>query len=146
MATQIRLQLQQNVARYIGAEIALSDFESWFNPVLWSLADSGDELSREFAGLISNVISECSGQGLSEEILRSEMTLAIRPFAAKMRSQAQVCQVVINKEASVNVNLFRECYLPRNGYCLPPRATKYGEYLDLGERFESELCLRAVHQ
>ena len=83
MESEIRSEIDDNLSRYLREEIPLQDFEDWFAPVLWEVADSHDEESRSLVGTISNRIAEYSAGYRSEESLRKELENSLLPSVAR---------------------------------------------------------------
>jgi hypothetical protein len=78
MISDLQSEIYENLSRYLRDEMPLQDFEDWFAPILWDLADSQDGASRSLGGSISNRIAEYSSGDRSEESLREELEKAIR--------------------------------------------------------------------
>jgi hypothetical protein len=77
MASELELEIQQHLSQYL-KDAALHEFEDWFVPVLWDLADSQDEGARELAGSISNLIAEYSRGDRTLESLREGLARVAR--------------------------------------------------------------------
>jgi hypothetical protein len=73
MVSETQDELQKNLARYLKGDITLHEFEDWFAPVLWNLAESGDDPAREIAGSVHILISEFSDGTLQLETFRERL-------------------------------------------------------------------------
>ena len=62
----------------LAAKPRCKDFEDWFFPVLWDLAEERDSESRRLAGSISNMMAECSRGDRSEGSLRAGLADELR--------------------------------------------------------------------
>jgi hypothetical protein len=58
MVRELQSGIQEHVSRYLRGEISLQDFEDWFVPVMWDLAEGEDSEARRFAGSVGNLIAE----------------------------------------------------------------------------------------
>ncbi|SPF43407.1 hypothetical protein SBA4_3030025 [Candidatus Sulfopaludibacter sp. SbA4] len=67
------LEIQRRLSQYLRGEKQLHEFEDWFVPVMWDLAESEDEPARELAGRISNLIAEFSRGDRTLESMRTEL-------------------------------------------------------------------------
>lgn len=81
MSHELLLEIRDNLSRFVDGKLSLHEFEDWFVPVLWDLAESDDGESRSLAGAVSNLIAEYSDGLRSETSLRRELEKNIRPFA-----------------------------------------------------------------
>lgn len=81
MAHELLSEIHDNLSCYVDGKLSLHEFEDWFVPVLWDLAEGDDEESRRLAGTVSNLIAEYSDGLRSETSLRRELEKNIRPFA-----------------------------------------------------------------
>jgi hypothetical protein len=82
MESQLKLEIQRRLSQYLSGETALHDFEGWFVPTLWSLADSNDEAARELAGSIENLIAETSRGDRTPESLQEKLSCLASPLAS----------------------------------------------------------------
>jgi hypothetical protein len=81
-ASQAVSEIQQHLAEYMAGRIRLHEFEDWFVPVLWDLAEETDESARALGGRIHVVISEASRGDRSLDFLRDELkALCVSPVA-----------------------------------------------------------------
>jgi len=78
MVRELQSEIQDNVSRYLKSEISLQNFEDWFVPAMWDLAEGEDNESRRLAGSVSNMIAEYSHGYRSEQSLREGLATAIR--------------------------------------------------------------------
>jgi hypothetical protein len=78
MAT--RTEIQQHLAEYLDGNTKLHEFEDWFIPVLWDLAEDTDESARSFGGRVHILISEASRGDRSQDSLREELEALCLPF------------------------------------------------------------------
>ncbi len=76
MASEMELEIHRRLSQYLNGRATLQEFEDWFVPVLWDLAESRDEAARELAGDIHNLIAEASRGDRSPESLREELAHA----------------------------------------------------------------------
>jgi hypothetical protein len=117
MASELELEIQQHLLRYLDGSEERHEFENWLIPTLWDLAESRDEASRELAGHIHNLIAETSNGDRSEESLQEELTRIVRPFGAKepTRQQAKPCVIVEPQEMELDLRPIRK----------PPQGSRY---------------------
>lgn len=85
MVSETQDEIQKNLARYLQGEIALHEFEDWFTPVLWNLADSEDDPAREIAGSVHILISEFSDGTLELEAFRERLSVLAPTVAESPR-------------------------------------------------------------
>jgi hypothetical protein len=97
MASEIALEIQQHLSQYLNGDIQLYEFEDWFAPILWGLADSPDEQARELAGRLYNLIAETSRGHRDVESMRWEMEVAACSLAEPVRVYAPAIEVVYGK-------------------------------------------------
>jgi hypothetical protein len=83
MASAIQSEIQARLAQYLDRKIELHEFEDWFVPVLWDIAESDDEDARALAGHIHNLLAEFSRGDRTSDSLQEELENAARPFASK---------------------------------------------------------------
>jgi hypothetical protein len=81
MVCQSDLGIHEALSRYLSGACTLQEFEDWFMPVLWDLADRGNSDLRDLAGTIANLIAEYSNETLAETSLRKELAVAVSHFA-----------------------------------------------------------------
>jgi len=84
MASETQEEIQEHLSRYLKGEMTLHEFEDWFAPVLWDLADSDDEAAREIAGSVHVLISELSNGTLELPAFRERLT----PFVPTVAEQS----------------------------------------------------------
>lgn len=73
MTCQVDSGIHAALSRYLNGACTLQEFEDWFMPLLWDLADGDDSEPRKLAGAIAGLIAEYSNGGLSESSLREEL-------------------------------------------------------------------------
>jgi len=78
MVSELQSEICDKLTRYLGGEVTLQDFEDWFFPVLWDLAEERDSESRRLAGSISNMMAEYSRGDRSEGSLRAGLADELR--------------------------------------------------------------------
>jgi hypothetical protein len=59
MPSDLDIEIQQHIIRYLTSAETLAEFENWFAPVLWDIDDQ-EESTRERAGLIHILLAELS--------------------------------------------------------------------------------------
>jgi hypothetical protein len=78
MASQLELKIQQHLLQFLNGVSQLHEFEDWFVPVLWDLAESDDVAARELAGHIYNLIAEASRGDRTYRAMCDELHKALR--------------------------------------------------------------------
>lgn len=73
MASEIALEIQRHLSRYLDGEIQLHEFEDWFVPALWDIDECTEEGARELAGRIHILIAEFSRGDRTADSLREEL-------------------------------------------------------------------------
>ena len=86
MASQTFFEIQQHLAEYLAGRTKLHEFEDWFVPVLWDLAEGPDASARELAGRIHILIAEASRGDRTAQSLRQELTALQHPSDRKILS------------------------------------------------------------
>jgi hypothetical protein len=86
MASEAELEIQQHLSSYLSGKLQRYEFEDWLIPTLWDLAESDDDVARELAGHINNLIAETSCGDRSMESLQEELTRIARPFGVRIVS------------------------------------------------------------
>jgi hypothetical protein len=84
MASELELEIQQHLVKYLDGTMQQYQLEDWLVPTLWDLAESDDERARQLAGRIENLISEHSRGDRSKQSLQEELTRIARPFAIRL--------------------------------------------------------------
>ena len=87
MASELELEIQQHLSRYLDGVLQRLELEDWLIPTLWDLAESDDEAARELAGHIHNLIAETSSGHRSPKSLQVELTRLARPFVDTKQSR-----------------------------------------------------------
>ncbi len=76
MSSELELEIQQHLMKYLSGSVSLAEFENWFVPMLWDIDDT-DERTRRLAGAVHILISEFSSGDRHEESLREGLIAAI---------------------------------------------------------------------
>jgi hypothetical protein len=83
MTSEYQSEAHDKISGYLGGSASLVDVENWIWSFLGDLENSQEEGVRNVAGTIGRLISEYSHGDISEDSLRRELALAIRPFELK---------------------------------------------------------------
>jgi len=84
--------IRKALSRYLDGACSLQEFEDWFMPVSWGLADKENSDVRELAGTIANLIAKYSNALLTERSLRKDLAAAILwRMAVFHAGQAKAC-------------------------------------------------------
>jgi hypothetical protein len=73
MVSELQSEIPDNLSSYLQGGKTLQDFEDWFMPVLWDVAEGHDESSVRLAGAIGRLMAECSRGDRTEASLREEL-------------------------------------------------------------------------
>jgi hypothetical protein len=101
MASELELDIQLHLIRFLTGDSELHEFEDWFSPLLWNLAESNDP-ARELAGRIHNLIAEASRGDRSFESMREELASVISPFAQNRYGNPSLLPLQSNADFAVN--------------------------------------------
>ncbi len=80
MPSELELEIQQHIQKYLAGQESLADFENWFAPVLWDIDDQPQE-ARELAGLVHVLLGELSTGDLSSAAFKSKLAQSIKTYA-----------------------------------------------------------------
>ena len=108
MASQQELEIQRHLARYLNGETQLHEFEGWFVPVLWDLAESDDEAARELAGSVENLIAETSRGDRTLESLHKELAHIASAFASQVEQSARPFVMTKPQELTLDLGTIRK--------------------------------------
>lgn len=79
MASELEVAIQQHLLEYLAGVTQLHEFEDWFVPISWELAESDDVAARELVGRIHNLIAETSRGDRSIESMHEELMKVLHP-------------------------------------------------------------------
>ena len=80
MASELQSEIRDRLGSFLLEKTSLQDFEDWFAPILWSVAEDGDDQSRELVSTVNNLICEYSNGDRSENSMRRELVSTVFPF------------------------------------------------------------------
>lgn len=80
MISELQAEMRNGISEYLSRRASLADVENWLWPFLGDVEFDDDEDVRNAAGMIGSMISEYSNGDRTEESMRLELAIAIRPF------------------------------------------------------------------
>jgi hypothetical protein len=77
MRSPIVSEIHRRLTEFLSGKTEFHEFEDWFVPILWELADGTDETARQLVGQIHILIAEFSRGDRTADSLREELAKVV---------------------------------------------------------------------